>query len=346
MDVILQSMINEYCEASDEDRGGWVGHRTSSHHRPVGVLPLFEVCRAVYFGAKAGRFPPRAFRECWDFLALDLFGLSEKGFPLHVNPSAESEWDIVLDLDDLGLNPDAEMSDIPEGGREPAAQEPGMTRRFRGLSSKMVETILGWPEASRGWQADPPDETTKSSFPAANAGDSTMVLDTNHLLDLLPNLPLEGCLNEPLRLPPRLPEAAIRRYRSIFATYGATGKLIIPLCVAEETGRKALNEPEIHGVAGKVLYAIAEDPSRPLWNVFQFDPLSQKTLDAFLYLLENLIAQEVDGGKWPSFGDALVLSHGLVHGCHVASNEWHEKDDWKAVDKLFGHLNPRWKSLL
>ena len=75
-----------------------------------------------------------------------------------------------------------------------------------------------------------------------------------------------------------------------------------------------------------------------MWNIFDFEPLTQEIFDYLVLLFEHIEVQCTEHQQWPSFGDALVLAHGLFHGCKIASNEWSEKQEWDIVKTVFPHL--------
>jgi hypothetical protein len=182
----------------------------------------------------------------------------------------------------------------------------------------------------------PPIELPEPSFPK-EAREGDIVIDTNNLLDLLSTLGVDGICADLSRLSDRLPARIRRRYRNMFGSFGGSGHLIVPVVVLEETERKA-REILKYAAVKALLGDVAEDSEHSLRWILTFEPLSQEVLNAFLHLHEELVKNHVSKGAWPDFGDALVLAHGILHGCPVASNEWDDKHDWDAVKSLFPHL--------
>jgi hypothetical protein len=82
------------------------------------------------------------------------------------------------------------------------------------------------------------------------------------------------------------------------------------------------------------------DLDRPLWNIFDFEPITQEVFDHFIHLYECLTVQAADQQSWGDFGDMLVLAFGLYHGCKIASNEWFEgkPDVWDVARDVFPYL--------
>jgi len=110
--------------------------------------------------------------------------------------------------------------------------------------------------------------------------------------------------------------------------------MIVPANVLEEAERVA-SRSEQYRQAREVLLGIAIDPDRPAWRAFVFRPLTQRVLSAFICLIDRLLEEFRNAERFPHFGDALVLAHGIAEECPVASSEWNEGEDWSSVSQVF-----------
>lgn len=169
-------------------------------------------------------------------------------------------------------------------------------------------------------------------------------MDANNLLELLNTLPVEGMGVDiqTLHLPSRLSQNAVRRFKAIIQSYGAAGHFIVPICVLEETEWVA-NRPENlvkYQRARAVLGQMSIDLDKPLWNIFDFEPITQEVLDHFIHLYECLTVSAMEKQGWGDFGDMLVLAFGLYHGTKIATNEWFEgkSDVWHIARGVFPQL--------
>ena len=62
MRTILESEIREYCVESDAGKLARRRELLGAANHPMAALPLFEVCRALYHGARDGTLTPARFR--------------------------------------------------------------------------------------------------------------------------------------------------------------------------------------------------------------------------------------------------------------------------------------------
>jgi hypothetical protein len=174
------------------------------------------------------------------------------------------------------------------------------------------------------WRCDPPDDLPEREYPARD-GSADVVVDTNVLVDILDAQPTDAPLGVSLHLS-RL-EPPVRGRISPMLSDGS-GKLIVPASVLIETEGVLVAKAARYRQAAAVLDDIAFRPHHPHYAALVFESSTDESFAAFLHLIERLVRDDVHRDSWPRLGDALVLAHGLLHGCAVASNEWIHKDEW------------------
>ena len=222
-------------------------------------------------------------------------------------------------------------------GEEAIADHPELTRHLRRL--REVGRRPGDDSSLHRlqWGAVPPEGAAQPhELRQPQANDPTLVLDTNHFLELLALLPADGGLTGVPKFPPRLAEAAVRLYRELLGNiYGAAGRFIVPLVVLEESMRVARRDPSRFGPCVRVLRAIEDEPEEPLWNVFRFEALTQDVFECYMQLQEALSGET----NVPGLADMVILAHGLYNGCPVASEQWHtRRDEWRCVKSCYPYL--------
>lgn len=345
MKIIFEEEIAQYCLNSADERTTAIDELDTADARPVRVLPIFEICRALHFGAINGAIRPNAFRTCWSSLVDELFSRADRGYLVHVAVGESQVGRMVTEILAIG-QVEIEQEDLK--GRDPRVRRNdhrALTERFRRLHKLALAELESIDESYRGWECQPPDYLPDIQFSPRTEEEkdeedlvADLVLDTNNLIDLLNALPLDGQWTGKLRLPDRLSERASRWFRTILSRAGLAGKLIVPISALEEAERviNYRRNRTKYKQARLVLNEIGYNPVWPLRNAFYFQPLSHEMLSAFVALHEQLVAHKAT--QWPDFGDALVLAHGLANRCPVASNEWFEKADWAAVEAIFDYL--------
>jgi hypothetical protein len=348
MDVLREGDALGYCKGSSEHREGLWRQAERLGENPAYCLPIFELCRAVHFGAREGgkRFDVAGFRDCWQALVeghqgrravsgcllrlLDGGDESSDNVPLHVwsRAKAGEPFDRLRHRDP----------------RDQVRDPRPFTECFRNLDALAVEEVGRLEEWERQWSYDLP-ELSESMFGVAGPARS-LVLDTNFFVDLLDELMPDGSL---LAMPCQAGRpasklgGASRAFAEALRSRGASGKLIVPAAVLVES----YGIVHVKGVrrltnAADVMARIQNQGSDwPLWDVFAFPALSFEVFEAFLYLHEEMACAELPRDEWPDFTDAIVLAHALVERCPVVSAEWTEKQDWKQVKRLFPWLVPR-----
>lgn len=344
MELLFQPEVQDYCGSTFEERASWIGQRLVVHGRPSSVLPLFEICRVIHYGSKNDSSLPAKFRACWNDLTDELYSYSTDGYLCHTTQTWDDDWKTVVDLQRMGLASEIDVSDIQGDPRCLSVLELDLTRRFRALAKLAFDNVRMWPETSRGWRCNPPEKMERCEYVLRPDSDQSVIMDTCHVLDVLPCLNPDGLVCDDVQFPARLTRPAIQYYERMLSLRGLTGSLVIPACVVEQAGRKAIEDVHSHGQSGAILRAIAMNPDHPVWSVFRFDPLTQDVLNAFLNIHESIFEAGFAFESLPHFSDALILAHGLACGHPVASNEWHEKDEWNGVGSLFPFLKPRWTS--
>jgi hypothetical protein len=162
------------------------------------------------------------------------------------------------------------------------------------------------------------------------------VIDSNNLMELLNVLPNDQNL---LSLRGRVrSHGAVTLFRRALASAGRSGRLLMPVSALEETERNARKKLTVYRQVLNSLQEMSIDMDRGPWQAFTVDSLSLEVFGAFVGLLEELAKQGATARSLPTFGDALVLAHGLAHGCPVASNEWIDKTDWDGVAQNWSFL--------
>lgn len=351
MDVLHEEDANAYCTGNLARREEFWQHAQVSNARPAFLLPIFELCRAIHFGARNGkRFDIGAFRDCWH----DLVDTHETLAPLNagclvrlLDGGADTSDNLPLDVWSY-----ADVSD-DSGDEEPPLRDPRDRLRdprpfrecFRALDRRALEDVHKEPEGIRAWVyilPELPGNELNGRVPVdADQGD--LVLDTNFFVDLLDELSEDGRLTV---MPCQSGHSATklgganRLFVNAIKTRGRSGKLIVPSAVLIETfGIIRKKNPANHVNADLVMKAMALGGSDwPLWEAFAFRGLSIEVLDAYLFLHEEMARCVPDRNRWPDFTDAFVFAHGLVEECPVISGEWRQKKDWDEVRKLFPRL--------
>jgi len=355
MQTLIDCDILDYCHYP-EDCQDALEAAAYSLDKPVYGVSVFELCRALHLLVKLYSVPPARFRTCWVELTETHYEstYSEGGYFIHIAEYPIDETDRLparirtLQAKESRIEDETEVPCEDDPGRY-WDQHLGLSKRLRELHGKELDRfsddLNNMNQSGRQWAAVPPrGDEDPPHLRLAPDNEDDIVMDTNNLLDLLDQLPSDGTPidGNQLHLPARLSDNAKRRFRRIINNRGVSGKFIVPVSVLEETERVAYrqwgNYRYQHQQVQSVLQSMSMDSDRPLWQVFDFEPLTQEIFDHLLLLYEEVTAQSTDTPQWPDFGDALVLAHGLYHGCPVASNEWFEKHDWDIVKAAFPHL--------
>lgn len=325
MQSLRDSDVREYCREGADDRNSFIsGLIAQEALRPLLHLPVFELCRAIYFGAWQGRLDLSQFRACWNHLAGELEAGCTEGFLLHLDSADTNELLQGLVLEEAQLP-------SPPPRRDRRDRDDDYT-----VQTERLRRVLPVPEDDGvlQWRAISPAPLTLPLPCAVNGQD--VVLDTNNLVELLNVLPDENLA----AISPRLAPRAIRMFKESLRTGGRSGRLIVPLWVIVETDtllRKS-GKSEEYANAIRMLEDWAYQSESGLWTAFTIEPFSTEVLNHLLGLLEELLAAGVACAQWPKFGDALVLAQGLYAGAPIASTEWHEKTDWDVVASLHAFL--------
>lgn len=338
MNIILDSDIRSYCEQAGMLQRA-LDDAQAQPSPPAYTLPIFEICRFVYFDALRTFAPPGAFVECWNSFLGDYWQ----------RPNAEALLHLALSDDELeATNILRRLIETPlhHGVQpaQPARRDPRnrdgehteLTARLRELQSRISETFSN---EERRRYCVPPDCVSENAFDGIEVPAGDLVLDTNIFIEVLNQLRIDDQLRVTLSLSDRIHRSSAqieRVLRDKLAGFGSRGKLIVPICVLEEAHR-VINKPEhdrAYRRARALWQQIMLSYDAPRWSGFAFQPLTLNTLDALLYLCDQLIKHETHVDDWPDFGDALVLAHALSQPCRLVSTEWTEKAEWVAVRRL------------
>jgi len=351
MELLLDDDVTGYCLGSPAQRADLWAKASSSADCPAFVIPLFEICRSIHFHARmAGRLDVESFRGCWE----ELVGAHEEhmsalGACLRLLDGGDATSDnLPRDIWlHSGVAPDDEER---HNARGDSRDRKPFREAFRAIGRAALRAVLEEEEWERQWEHPLLDLAGREWTPAAPALEPTsenLVLDTNFFVELLEEASADEfpaplpCLTG---RPARSLGSARRRFERILGSRGEAGKLVVPSAVLVETYGIVRVNGRRNGTyrnADRVMEAIAINGSDwPLWNAFDFEPLTVDVLDAFLGLHQELIDREPDPNHWPDFMDSFVLAHGLANECPVISGEWVDKNDWSAVRHLLPHLVP------
>lgn len=351
MELLLDEDVTGYCLGSPARRGDLWAKALPSADCPAFVLPLFEICRSIHFTARAaGRLDIDSFRGCWDELVrahdehMKAFGARLRLLDGGDAQSDNLPRDIWLHS---SVAPDDEE---PRNARGDARDRRPFREAFRAIARAGLGAVLDEEEWERQFGHPLPDLAEREWTPAAPVLKPTsenLLLDTNFFVELLEEVSADE-FPDPLPCltgrPARSLRSARHRFERILDSRGQAGKLVVPSAVLVETYgivRVSGRRRGTYQNADRVMEAIAINGSDwPLWNAFDFEPLTMDVLDAFLELHRELIEREPDSNHWPDFTDSFVLAHGLVNECPVLSGEWVDKNDWGTVRRLLPHLAP------
>ena len=340
MALLREEDIYGYCFSDAAARTGRVHEIGTASTFPAAVLPVFEVCRATYFGAVNKGIKPGSFHDCWQDFVSAQWQYRGQGFP--VTLASESmdpvnAADAFLEIGLLGLPADMEHEDVDH--RDRRSEHRALTSRFREMQRLAVRRLECLDRLERRSQCEPPEYLPELDAAYDSVSDD-LVLDTNMFLEVIDRLSLTEPIRKRPTLSDRFSRAAKERVGCILLSIGASGGLIIPANVVEEAERIARKKPNEYAQASKVLRAILTEPDSPLWSAFRMVPLSMDILGAFIQFEQLLSDTTPDVTLWPDFSDAVVLAHGLYYGCPVASAEWEDEDkpDWRNVDTHFKGL--------
>jgi hypothetical protein len=344
VDLLRESDALGYCNGSAEQRSELWRRAEARGTNPAFLLPIFELCRAIHFGARRGRrFEVEGFRDCWQELVETHQERSMMGCLLHLLDGGDGAsdnmplyiWSRANILDDHA--DDAPLADDP---RDRIRDPRPFTECFRALANDAFEQVTVEEDYIRQWRVLP--ELSERDI-EGREGASDLVLDTNFFVDLLDELPPSGRLNSipcSTGRPAAKLRGAARPFAEALRSRGISGHLIVPAAVLVESfGIVCVKDPGRHTNASAVMEAIRIGGSDwPLWRAFQFPALSFDVLEAFLGLHEEMVRRSPARDGWPDFTDAIILSHGLAEQCPVVSAEWTEKHDWDQVKTLFPWL--------
>lgn len=338
--LIQEEDIYRYCCSDATARHQFVHGVVAGGEFPVAVLPVFEVCRAIYFGALKKGIRPADFHDCWQNFVTDHWQYRERGFPVTLANASMDPVNLAELFLEVGLiDVSEESNNLDEDDRDRRSAHPALTNRFREMQKTAVSRLDAMKRPERRAQCEPPEYLTElDATPSISSDD--LVLDTNIFLELINRLSLTEPVRKRPMLSDRFSDAAKNRAADILLSNGALGGLIVPSNVIEEAERVARIKSTEYEQARKVLRAILTEPDYPLWSSFRLEPLSLGIVGAFIQIEQVLFEKTQDLNIWPDFSDAIVLAYGRYFGCPVASSEWDDKEkpDWENMAKLFNGL--------
>jgi len=311
MRTILESEIREYCVESDAGKLARRRELLGAANHPMAALPLFEVCRALYHGARDGTLTPARFRACWSELSRFCAERVEGGFACPLVSDVEDEgWSKAL-LD-------------TEGDEQ--------VQRFHAAYAVRINDLQKEYEGSTPWECDPLPDLPQVQRPFHG---KDLVLDTDALLRILSALSHDPDLT-------RWDDAVHSAIRErLHPSRGSTdmateGRLIVPSSVLEEVDRVArqAGDEAMLGALRKILDLRLGKP----WNHFDVTGITLETVAALCVLLERFQQESIESRGWPDFKDLVVLAFGLAEGASVISAKWDQQEDWKAVARSFPNL--------
>jgi hypothetical protein len=351
MRVLREDDINEYCQEGSTAK--LHEEALKDHARPAFLVPLFELCRAVHFGARAG-MGVKHFRDCWQDLGR-----------WHLEQAAAMDGYLLRPLiidDGAGISLLQEIYEhgmvVKEGAgsilgaqqvrvdrRDLPRDPPPFTACFRKLGEHWAEMLNSEEDGVRRWSLHWPDEIPGEE-PCEHLSGGDVVLDTNLFVEILEALPATGRLDQRLlwQQPQvaRILAGAANRFRKALLS-PRENKLIVPTSVLIEAyGVIYAQRDGQYQNAWRTLAVMANVKDQwPLGEFFRFEALSIEVFGAFLWLHEKLVGEVKDRHLWPDFADAIVLAHALYNGCPVVSAEWVDKPEcWAAVRAHYSFLHP------
>lgn len=335
MNLLQEVDISDYCVEDDAGREGLFLGAFASQLRPYFVIPVFELCRAVYFGVIERGLKLAEFRKCWESLLIWHYSHLEGGYIIRLLSGDESWREVFEDFFE-GTVLREPLPEFDTGDpRDRSRQFPSLTGRMRQCSKRILRAVNAQGPSQRAWSGATIDSL---DYEIAKSHGRDLVLDTNNALDLLCCLSVTGMTRSNPSYLERIRRSTLDWFQEIVSSRGCAGKLILPISVIEESSRIAA-KGAAYDHAQKVLQDLWINPEQ--WeHILQPDPLTPEIFAMFVQLLESLSQEGIPRNQWPHFADALVLAHGLKHGCPVASSEWHEKKDWASVEALFPWLRP------
>jgi hypothetical protein len=352
MHLLDEGDASGYCAGSLARRNEFWQRAQDSDARPALLMPIFELCRAIHFGARnRKRFDLGEFRDCWQELidthetlcASLVAGCLVRLLDGGDDTSDNLPFDVWSNADVAKESEDDELP-IPDSRGQHRDPRP-FRECFRALGNRAHDDVFEEPPGAREWCYTLPELPGKdlNGRVPTDAEQGDLVLDTNFFVDLLDELPENGRI---AGVPCQYGHAAAklggatRIFQNAIKSRGKSGKLIVPSAVLIETfGIVRKKDPTKHANADLVMKAMAErGQDWPLWEAFAFRGLTIEVLDAYLFLHEEMTEREPNRNLWPDFTDAFVLAHGLVEACPVISGEWRNKKDWDATRKMFPFL--------
>lgn len=353
------------------NRDGTVDHAAllqawaqSSPARPLGYLSLFELCHRLYFGARDGRMLPAIFAECWN-----------RFVDAHQDVANHHGGHIVWLSHELpaGLQPDPLRYVVGLAPRRPLvaherASDPrehddyytAHCERMRAIARSQCEDaeheLAHLSEAVVAWGGPAPQALPQG--PILNeslrkpVSSKDLVLDSNVAIEILNQLTPDGQLPDlPMRGDRILAAAVRQRLQRALETCGLSGRIIVPLTVMEESQHNGtLKASKYPHLLEQLEWMNAK--RRDSWlDAFTFEDLSFDVFETLWCLLNDLcgrLSRSPTGQAigLPTFTDCMVLTHGLVNSCWVASAEWTDKTDWDPVKELYPWLMPSGEDVL
>lgn len=360
--------VGSHCQ-----RGGPVDHwalleqrALASALRPLAYLPIFELCHRLYFETRKGRMDPRIFAACYQQFCV-----------AHEEVAALSDGHLIWLSHELPATLQSpfwpHLAELPprrplkpgEGPRDPREYDDDYLahcERMRAVSQGQFETLDGHlleePTNLLAWSGPAPEPAqdlqkawnSLRSPPPSPCMD--LVLDSNVAIELLAALAPDGSFAAlPILGDRRVAEACTARLRQSIDSCGKQGRILLPLTVLEESHHHGQHQsgryPRLLANLQDIHNQQQRSHSEPHWtDAFDFEEPSFDVLAALFGLLTELcpsLSRDPETGRLlglPTFTDCMVVAHGLVHGCWVASAEWTAKTDWHGVSALYRWLVP------
>lgn len=333
MQLLSQDDIADYCASDPAEHHERIA-ALDEQDRPCVILPILELCAQLHVQARRGGFKVSLFRDCWESLVgvHNIFYYGGNGEALVLLADADLEEANLARL--VRRIPPLTMESGPRRSARDSEQESNdykeevLKDRLRALRDQIRRTRDSRLDysvfAHHAW---PPDFLPEVSAPT-ETGDT--VLDTNVFVQLLTTvLEVRAGSPVPREIFPGLSESFYARIVApLSGTYGAAGKLIVPLSVLVEAEGVIRAKPTQYQRASSALRDLAMNDEGPIWNAFDFQRPGPEVLAAFLEMEESFMDAGLLDADWPFLGDTLVFAHGIANACPIASFEWIHKPEW------------------
>ena len=335
MQLLRQDEIADYCARKPSEHDARIA-ALDEQNRPCVILPILELCAQIHVQARRGRFNARLFHDCWERLVglhnIYTYTHGRNAEPLILladsDPEEANLARLVQSIPPLTMEGESPWNTRDSEQANNEYRQDVLQDRLRALQDQILrgrDPHLGY--SSLAHHAQPPDLLPGVTVPEAT---EDTVLDTNVFVELLTRvMEIRTGRSVPREIFPGLSEAFYgRMIAPLSGTYGAAGKLIVPLSVLVETEGVIRARPTQYQRARAALDDLSINGERSVWNAFELQRPGLDVLAALLEMEETFMHARLIDADWPTLGDTLVFAHGIANACPIASFEWVHKTEW------------------